>query len=161
MLGREALDAEVETLRAWEWAVSLAHPDAKVFLTDVAGDVVTHFAAGASAERVRKDWLGRKDLAMPPAVRVVSLTGGASAVRSCAEVAAAIEGTADSLGPVVLPDGRHRILVRTSYASAPQVAAVLRAEVMKQALSRRPPSERVRVVMDDRDALDDVARSAG
>lgn len=161
MLQREALDAEVETLRGWEWALSLAAADAKVFLTDVSGDVVTHFAAGASAERVRRDWLLRKDLSMPPAVRVVSLSGGAAAIPSFVEAACAVDGSVDALGPVVLPDGRQQVLVRTPYAHAPRVAATLRAEVIAQAVSRRPPSERVRVVVDDRDALDDVARSAG
>lgn len=157
MLQRSSLGALEETLRGWEWAASLAAPGAAVYVTDVDGPVVHAFAAGAHRDLMAKELRERRELRLPPAVRIVSVTGPASTVAEVAsDIVDAFPGS-DVLGPVRLDDDRVRSVVRFSYAVGADVARELRAAVISRALSKTPAAKRLRIVLDDLAALDQIS----
>jgi len=157
MLQRSSLGALEETLRGWEWAASLAAPGASVYLTDVDGPVVHAFAAGAHRDLMAKELRERRELRLPPAVRIASVTGPPSTVHEVtSDIVNAFPGS-DVLGPVRLDDERVRSVVRFSYAVGTDVAKDLRAAVIARAVSKTPAATRLRIVLDDLAALDQIS----
>ena len=157
MLQRSSLGALEETLRGWEWAASLAAPGAAVYVTDVDGPVTHAFAAGAHRDLMLKELRERRELRLPPAVRIASVTGPASVVAEVtSDIVEAFPGS-DTLGPVRLDDERVRSLLRFSYAVGGDVARDLRAAVISRALSKTPAAKRLRIVLDDLAALDQIS----
>ena len=157
MLQRSSLGALEETLRGWEWAASLAAPGAAVYVTDVEGPVVHAFAAGAHRDLMVKELRERRELRLPPAVRIASVTGPAAAVAEVtSDLIDAFPGS-DVLGPVRLDDDRVRSVLRFSYAVGADVARDLRAAVIARALSKTPAAKRLRIVLDDLAALDQIS----
>jgi primosomal protein N' (replication factor Y) len=121
----------------------------------------------------------RRRLRFPPAVRVATITGSASAVDKAvaivaggdapdqlvgmAEAATGPSGT-DVLGPVDVEGGGVRAIVRFDYAVGAAVASTLRAEVVRNATSRRkraagsgasPPLPTLKVRFDDTEPFTD------
>ena len=98
-------------------------------------------APGSTVERGRQDEYARRELAdrlehrVPPAVRVATLRGEPEAVAGA--IAARPTG-AEEVG-TTLREGRARAIVRFDYAHGAAVAKVLRAEIERQATSRRKP----------------------
>jgi primosomal protein N' (replication factor Y) len=157
MLQRSSLGALEETLRGWEWAISLAAPDASVYVTDVDGPVVHAFTAGAHRDLMAKELRERRELRLPPAVRIASVTGPAPIVAEViSDILDAFPGS-DALGPVRVDNDRVRSLLRFSYAVGAEVARELRAAVISRALSKTPSAKRLRVVLDDIATLDQIS----
>jgi primosomal protein N' (replication factor Y) len=157
MLQRSSLGALEETLRGWEWAASLAAPGASVYVTDVDGPVVHAFTAGAHRDLMVKELRERRELRLPPAVRIASVTGPAALVAEVTtDIVDAYPGS-DVLGPVRLDNDRVRSLLRFSFAVGSDVARDLRAAVISRALSKTPAAKRLRIVLDDLAALDQIS----
>jgi primosomal protein N' (replication factor Y) len=157
MLQRSSLGALDETLRGWEWAASLAAPGASVYITDVDGPVVHAFTAGAHRDLMTKELRERRDLRLPPAVRIASVTGPPDTVaRVTGDILDSFPGS-DVLGPVRLDQDRVRSLLRFSYAVGNDVARELRAAVIARALTKTPAAKRLRIVFDDLSALDQIS----
>jgi primosomal protein N' (replication factor Y) (superfamily II helicase) len=157
MLQRSSLGALEETLRGWEWAASLAAPGAAVYVTDVDGPVVHAFTAGAHRDLMLQELRERRELRLPPAVRIASVTGPPATVAEVtSDIIDAFPGS-DVLGPVRLDNDRVRTLLRFSYAVGSDVASNLRAEVMSRALTKTPAAKRLRIVLDDLAALDQIS----
>ncbi|MCY7412213.1 MAG: primosomal protein N', partial [Salinibacterium sp.] len=141
MLARESLRVGEDCLRAWSNAAALASPAASIVLVGVGGALATALTTWKQADYARAELSDRRRLRFPPAVRVATVTGTPERVAE-ATIAAVEAGAAhalDVLGPVVLPDGSVRSIVRFDYASGTTVAAQLRAEVIRAATGRRPP----------------------
>ncbi|WP_254431475.1 primosomal protein N' [Agromyces sp. Marseille-P2726] len=138
MLLRESLRVAEDCLRWWSNAAALAAPGAPVFLVGVAGAVATAFATWRQAEWAGAELAARRALRFPPAVRVASVTGPASAVASALEAARTVEGI-DVLGPVPVDDGMERAIARFDYAVGAAVAREFRAEMIRVATARRRP----------------------
>lgn len=157
MLQRSSLGALEETLRGWEWAASLAAPGASAYVTDVDGPVVHAFTAGAHRDLMLKELSERRQLRLPPAVRIASVTGPAALVTEViGQMVGRFEGT-DSLGPVRLDDDRVRSVLRFPYSLGSEVTKALRAEVISRAVSKTHASKRLRIVLDDLAALDQIS----
>jgi primosomal protein N' (replication factor Y) len=157
MLQRSSLGALEETLRGWEWAASLAAPDASVYVTDVDGPVVHAFTAGAHRDLMVRELRERRDLRLPPAVRIASVTGPPATVAEVtSDIVDAFPGS-DVLGPVRLDNDRVRCLLRFSYSVGGEVARQLRAAVISRALVKAPATKRLRIVLDDLAALDQIS----
>ena len=157
MLQRSSLGALEETLRGWEWAASLAAPGGPVYVTDVDGPVVHAFTAGAHRELMAKELRERRELRLPPAVRIASVTGPAALVAEVTrDIVDSFPGS-DVLGPVRVDNDRVRSLLRFSYAVGGEVARDLRAAVISRALSKTPAAKRLRIVLDDLAALDQIS----
>ncbi|WP_245631580.1 primosomal protein N' [Curtobacterium ammoniigenes] len=138
MLAREGLRVQEDVLRIWSNAVALARPGAQTFLVGVAGPLATAMATWRLDTPARDELTDRRALLFPPAVRVATLTG------TDAAVTAAIEALGDAaVGPVLGPvpadgdAGAVRAIVRFPYAHGPEVAATLKAEVIRRSSTRR------------------------
>ncbi|CAN5356452.1 primosomal protein N' [soil metagenome] len=138
MVARESLRVGEDCLRWWSNAVALAAGGATTMLVGVGGALATALVTWRHSDYARAELADRRRLRFPPAVRVATLTGTVEAVSNAiAEVG--VEPT-DILGPVDLNSGGVRTIVRFDYARGADVAANLRAEVIRAAASRRRPA---------------------
>jgi primosomal protein N' (replication factor Y) len=163
MLARESLRVVEDCMRWWCNAAALAAPDAPVLLVGVGGAVATALATGHPERVAESELADRRLLRFPPAVRVAALAGTPEGVARATEALGDLEGL-DVLGPIELDDGRVRAIVRLDYARGVDVAARLKAELVRGATARAPrpagsaPRRRVpalRVRFDDAEPFDD------
>ena len=137
LVARESLRVGEDCLRTWSNAAALAAHRAPVMLVGVGGALASALATWRQADYARSELTDRRQLRFPPAVRVATVSGSLQAV---ADAVAAVPGEpGDLLGPVDLGDGLVRTIVRFDYASGADVAAALRAELVRNATGRRRP----------------------
>ncbi len=141
--------------RTWSNAIALAAPGAPSYLVGVGGRVAQALAGWRQADFVRDELAQRQALRLPPAVRTATLVG----IPRCVDAAISASGIAgdDVIGPVAEEDGVVRVVVRFDYRRGTEVAAALRAELLRHATGRRaarkdhaPRPVGLRVRMDDR-----------
>jgi primosomal protein N' (replication factor Y) (superfamily II helicase) len=148
LLTRADLRAGEETLRRWLAAAALARP------ADAGGRVVV-VADGALApvqalRRFDPGWLadrelaGRRELGFPPTVRMASLTGTPDAIAELLQVAK-LPDAVEQLGPVPLPDGQERLLLRTTRRGGAALAQALRAAAGVRSARKRPDPVRLQL----------------
>lgn len=163
MLARESLRVVEDCVRWWCNAAALAAPDAPVLLVGVGGSVATALAIGKPEQVAAAELADRRVLRFPPAVRVAALAGTPEAVARATTALIDLDGV-DVLGPIELEEGRVRSIVRLDYARGGEVAARLKAEIVRGATARvpriagSPPRRRVpalRVRFDDSEPFDD------
>jgi primosomal protein N' (replication factor Y) len=154
MVARESLRVAEDCLRWWSNAVALGARGASTYLVGVGGAIAAALTTWRQADFARSELADRRRLRFPPAVRVATVTGTIAAV--AAAVAAVPVPSTDILGPVDSGPGTVRTIVRFDYGAGAEVAASLRAEVIRSATSRRraigakagapiPPTLRVRL----------------
>ncbi len=166
MLQRASLGALEDTLQGWEWALSLLAPGAVAYLTDLEGKVAQSFASGGVEVLLERELQQRVELRMPPTIRLASVTGPRAEVEAVVSSltgpgsSAALKGQIDALGPI-RTDSHATFLLRMSYRVAPEVGATLRAAVVRSATAGPRRNARLKVVMDDVDALDAMADDPG
>ncbi|MGB9376145.1 MAG: primosome assembly protein PriA, partial [Mycobacteriales bacterium] len=149
LLTRADLRAGEETLRRWFAAAALARP---------AGDggqvvVVADGSLAAVQALLRWDpvWHAERELAdrvalgFPPATRVAGISGPAAAVAEFIASAELPDGT-QVLGPVPLPDGQERAVLRVSRRAGGALAAALAAA--QAVRSARKAADPLRVELD-------------
>jgi primosomal protein N' (replication factor Y) (superfamily II helicase) len=137
LVARESLRVGEDCLRTWSNAAALAAHRAPVMLVGVGGALASSLATWRQADYARSELGDRRQLRFPPAVRVATVSGSLQAV---ADAVAAVPGEpTDILGPVDIGDGLVRTIVRFDYASGADVAAALRAELVRNATGRRRP----------------------
>jgi len=163
MLARESLRVAEDCLRWWSNAAALAARGAPTVLVGVGGAIASALATLRLADFARAELADRRRLRFPPAVRVASITGSASAVESALEVLE-LGPAVDVLGPTEDSGGGMRAIVRFDYGEGARVASVLRAEVVRNATSRRrrppgaaaqPPLPTLKVRFDDTEPFAD------
>lgn len=156
MIARESLRVAEDCLRWWSNAVALAAPGAPTYLVGVGGALASTLATWRQADFARSELADRRRLRFPPAVRVATLTGTPDAVGKA--VAGLPVAPTDILGPVETGPNSVRTIVRFDYAAGHEVAADLRAEVIRSATARRrnlaakaagAPAVALRVRLDD------------
>ena len=135
MMARESLRVGEDCLRWWSNAVALAARGAPTVLVGVGGAIASTMATWRFADYARSELADRRRLRFPPAVRVATVTGSPEAVTTAVGAIASLDG-ADVLGPTEA-DGGLRAIVRFDYAVGGDVASTLRAEVIRNATSRR------------------------
>jgi primosomal protein N' (replication factor Y) len=155
MLSRENLGAMEDTVRFWEHAVSLVHPEGMVFMTEVDGAPAMALASGRYGTLMTDELRERDALRLPPAIRIASVSGPAVAVAEIRQRCEAIDAAVDVLGPVPLGDGLVRVIVRFPYALGDAVVPEVRAAHLRHIQSQgRGATDRVKVVVDDQGQLD-------
>jgi primosomal protein N' (replication factor Y) len=161
MLARETLHVAEDCLRWWSSAATLAAPGAPTLLIGVSGALARAFATGRVVDFARAELADRRELRFPPAVRLASVTGTDESVRA---VIGAVDSELliDVLGPAPVDDGLVRAILRFEYARGVEVAAAVRAAVVRNATKRRKapggrpgyrPAPTVRVRFDDPEIL--------
>jgi primosomal protein N' (replication factor Y) (superfamily II helicase) len=137
LVARESLRVGEDCLRTWSNAAALAAHRAPVILVGVGGALASALATWRQADYARAELADRRQLRFPPAIRVASVSGSLQAVADA--VAAAPVAPTDALGPVEIGEGLVRTIVRFDYAQGAEVAAALRAELVRNATGRRRP----------------------
>lgn len=152
MLLAEDLRITESCLRWWSNAAALAAPGSPVLLIGVVGAVARALATWTQAAYARAELAERAPLKMPPAVRVATVEGAASAVRAALDTLTAdvpTLGTDAIVGPAPIAQSdppRVRALVRFDYGRGAAVTESLRAAVIADALrARRRPGSGPRV----------------
>lgn len=156
---RENLRVNEDVVRHWSNAAALAAPDAPVYLVGAGDELGKVMAQWDQPEFAKRELADRHALRLPPAVRVVSVSGPLADVTSTCATVSTIEGTR-ILGPVGTGEGNSRALVTFDYRNGEGIATALRASVIQSATrgSRRTkhPDQpkrvlRLRVRFDDTD----------
>ena len=139
MLARESLRVAEDCLRWWSNAIALAGPGAPSVLVGVGGSLATTLVTWRQSAFASSELADRRELRFPPAVRVATVAGSTATVT--ATVAAAVGAldfdASDVLGPVETAPGTIRTILRFDYARGLDVAAILRAEVVRSAVGHR------------------------
>ncbi|MGM0930698.1 MAG: primosomal protein N' [Actinomycetota bacterium] len=151
MLSRESLRTPEDVLRRWFRAASLVKPSSEGGLVVVTADqeavvapLVRWDPAGAAAREMQL----RRELQLPPAVRIAALTGKATGIEAfMADFE--LGGSLRSVGPVELQarqgeSSEHRLLLFFSYQDGPSVTAALRHRKAALAAKRVPDPVQVR-----------------
>ena len=142
MLMRESLRVAEDCLRWWADAASVAHDDAPVVLVGVSGRLATTLATWRHADFARAELADRRALRYPPAVRTATLEGFPDSLESALERLREAQPGIESVTPVEpdgMQSGRVRTVIRFDYAQGTAVADTVRAEIIRQATSRRKP----------------------
>jgi primosomal protein N' (replication factor Y) len=137
MIARESLRVAEDCLRWWSNAAALTAHRAPVILVGVGGALASALATWRHSDYVRGELADRRTLRFPPAVRVATLTGEVDAVAHAVTTIPILP--ADILGPTELDDGLVRTIVRFEYSQGSEVAAALKAEIVRAAARRRRP----------------------
>ncbi|MGH1527117.1 primosomal protein N' [Leifsonia sp. L25] len=138
MLANETLHVAENCLRWWMSAAVLAAAGAPTVLVGVSGDLARDFATGRQVEFAREELADRRQLRFPPAVRLASVTGAAEAVDGVLK-AVDPDLLIDVLGPAEVDEKTVRAVLRFEYAKGAEVAAAVRATVVRNATQRRRP----------------------
>jgi primosomal protein N' (replication factor Y) len=136
MLARESLRVAEDCLRWWSNAIALAAPGAPAILVGVGGALASALTTWRLGAYARGELADRRRLRFPPAVRVATVTGDSGSVDGAVRAVSGLEHV-DVLGPVDVESGGVRAIVRFDYAQGAAVAAALRAEVIRNATTRR------------------------
>lgn len=138
MLVRESLRVADDCLRWWSNAIALAAPGATTALIGVGGFLAQTLATWQHARYAHRELEDRRRLRLPPAVRIVSVTGSADAVASVID-AVGPGRYLDQLGPAPAGEGRVRSILRFEYAQGAAIAEELRGALVRHASGRRRP----------------------
>jgi primosomal protein N' (replication factor Y) len=164
MLARESLRVGEDCLRWWANAIALAAVGAPSVLVGVGGPLAGALATWQLADYARSELADRRRLRFPPAVRVATVTGDAASLARATAAVETIPGV-DLLGPVETEGGALRAIVRLDYAQGAAVATALRAEIIRNATTRRrrvpagggrPPLPTLRVRFDDLEPFEQI-----
>ncbi|WP_314145898.1 primosomal protein N' [uncultured Leifsonia sp.] len=161
MLARETLHVAEDCLRWWSSAAVLAAPGAPTVLVGVGGELARDFATGRLVDFAGAELADRRELRFPPAVRLASVTGAEATVQTVLE-AVDPDLLIDVLGPAQVDEHTVRAILRFDYARGAEVAAAVRAAVVRNATKRRKapagrggfrPAPSLRVRFDDPEIL--------
>lgn len=156
-LARESLDTVQDSLRAWANAAALAADGAPVVVTGAASSPLLalrdwKFGALSAAELEQ-----RRELDFPPAVRVGAIRGTSGELEPVLyRLRTATAHPVEVLGPIPEGgEGLQRAVIRFPYRAGQEVAALLKAELVRAAIAspRRGPGRgsRLRVHLDEPD----------
>ncbi|MEV4114104.1 primosomal protein N', partial [Nonomuraea sp. NPDC049695] len=146
LLGRADLRAAEETVRRWMNAAALLRPGAElVVLGDAALPAVQALLRWDPVTHAERELGDRAELGFPPAVRMATLTGVASAVRQMLDEVRLPPG-AQVLGPVPMDEsGLERAMIRVRRSGGAALAAALKGASGVRAARKTPDVVKVSV----------------
>ena len=154
-LSWDSLRSVEESVHSWNGAVQLLANDGSAVLVGVGGKLAEYFALWRQNDISNDQLQERKELNLPPVVRLASVSGLPKAVEEVVNVIP--KQLAEKLGPTMLPDGNLQYLLKYQYRTGSELAQILKAALLKTGASRSSDSSRVsrnvRVKMDDRQVI--------
>ncbi|MEU8360922.1 primosome assembly protein PriA [Nonomuraea sp. NPDC048882] len=146
LLGRADLRAGEETVRRWMNAAALLRPAAElVVLGDAALPAVQALLRWDPVTHAERELGDRAELGFPPAVRMATLTGVASAVRQMLDEVR-LPPDAQVLGPVPVDEaGQERAMIRVRRGGGAALSAALKGAIGVRAARKTPDVVRVSV----------------
>ncbi|MER7500089.1 primosomal protein N' [Nonomuraea pusilla] len=152
LLGRADLRAGEEAVRRWMNAAALLRPSAElVVLGDAALPAVQALVRWDPVTHAERELADRAELGFPPAVRMATLTGVASAVRQMLDEVR-LPPQAQVLGPVPVDEtGQERAMIRVPRGAGAALSAALKGATGVRAARKTP--DVVRVCVDPLDLI--------
>ena len=152
LLGRADLRATEETLRRWMTAAALVRADGRVVVLAESGlPAVQALVRWDPVWHARQELAARTELGFPPAVRMASVDGPATALAAFLDELK-LPASGEILGPVPIgePDRdgnteKERALVRTTRADGRALAAALATAQHGRTARKEPDPIRVRL----------------
>ncbi|MFI6731803.1 primosomal protein N' [Nonomuraea sp. NPDC050451] len=146
LLGRADLRAAEEAVRRWMNAAALLRPAAElVVLGDAALPAVQALLRWDPVTHAERELGDRAELGFPPAVRMATLTGAASAVRQMVDEVR-LPPDAEVLGPVPVDEaGQERAMIRVPRSGGAALAAALKGASGVRAARKTPDVVKVSV----------------
>ncbi|MEV4010221.1 primosomal protein N' [Nonomuraea angiospora] len=146
LLGRADLRAGEEAVRRWMNAAALLRPAAElVVLGDAALPAVQALLRWDPVTHAERELGDRAELGFPPAVRMATLTGVASAVRQMLDEVR-LPPDAEVLGPVPVDEAGHeRAMIRVRRSGGAALAAALKGAIGVRAARKTPDVVKVSV----------------
>ncbi|MFI7223752.1 primosomal protein N' [Nonomuraea angiospora] len=146
LLGRADLRAGEEAVRRWMNAAALLRPAAElVVLGDAALPAVQALLRWDPVTHAERELGDRAELGFPPAVRMATLTGVASAVRQMLDEVR-LPPDAEVLGPVPVDEaGQERAMIRVRRSGGAALAAALKGAIGVRAARKTPDVVKVSV----------------
>lgn len=161
-LSREGLDVPRQILARWFRAASLvrahsaaAEESGTVVVTADAEELTAPLVRWDPVGYARRELYSRLELGLPPATRMLSLTGEQAEVESFIAQVRLPEGVS-WIGPTHMEDGRHRHLLFFGYAQAEEIIGEvrrIRRTHSAQPSGRAAAARGLRIAVDDVDAL--------
>ena len=134
LLSRQHLRANEEAVRLWSNAVSKLATDGEAVLVGVAGALAQKLCLWQQVEIASDELASRRELALPPALRLGSVSGSQPMLSELATSLASF-GKVTTLGPA--PFGKSgdeiewRLIIKYNYSDTLDVAKQLRAESIR------------------------------
>nr|WP_055503115.1 primosomal protein N' [Nonomuraea pusilla] len=152
LLGRADLRAGEEAVRRWMNAAALLRPSGElVVLGDAALPAVQALVRWDPVTHAERELADRAELGFPPAVRMATLTGVASAVRQMLDEVR-LPPEAQVLGPVPVDEaGQERAMIRVPRSAGAALSAALKGATGVRAARKTP--DVVRVCVDPLDLI--------
>ncbi|MEO3871563.1 primosomal protein N' [Nonomuraea sp. B12E4] len=146
LLGRADLRAAEEAVRRWMNAAALLRPAAElVVLADTGLPAVQALLRWDPVTHAERELGDRAELGFPPAVRMATLTGVASAVRQMLDELR-LPPEAQVLGPVPVDEsGQERAMIRVRRGAGAALSAALKGATGVRAARKTPDVVRVSV----------------
>jgi primosomal protein N' (replication factor Y) len=146
LLSRADLRAAEETLRRWVNAAALVRAGGTVVVgADAAIPAVQALVRWDPAGAAARELAERAELGFPPACRMAALTGPAGAVAELTG-SADLPDAAQVVGPVPMPNGDERVLLRVPRTQGAELARALKTAAAGR--SARRSAEPVRIQLD-------------
>ena len=144
LLGGTDLRADEETLRRWAAAVGLVRPGGvAIAVGDPALPALQALVRWDMAGFAARETQERQAAHLPPASRLATITGAPGAVDDAVTLLAA-PASAEVLGPVELPTGESRVVIRVPRALGPDLSHSL-GELQRLRSSRKLDAVRIQV----------------
>lgn len=154
LLSRADLRAEEEALRRWAGAAALARPGSAggtvVVVADGGLPTVQSLVRWDPAWFAHRELSARAELRFPPAVKMASLTGAPADIADLIG-RGRLPDTVETLGPVIMDENTHRLLLRVPRRDGAALARALHEAASSRSLAKQSGS--VRVQIDPRELL--------
>ena len=133
-LSKQNLRANEEAIRVWSNAISKVAINGEAVLVGVSGDLAQKFCLWQQTEIASKELASRRELMLPPALRLGSISGTQALL---VELAASLNslGKVKVLGPAPYTKtgevSEWRLIVKYNYSDSVEVAKFLRGEAIR------------------------------
>jgi primosomal protein N' (replication factor Y) len=134
LLAKQNLRANEEAIRLWSNAVSKLANDGEAVLVGAAGSLAQKFCLWQQVEIASEELASRRELMLPPSLRLGSIAGSQALLSQLADSLAAF-GKVKVLGPAphakTNDPGEWRLIVKYNYSDTVEVAKLLRGEAIR------------------------------
>jgi primosomal protein N' (replication factor Y) len=124
LLRRDTLRATEDAVRAWSNAIALAAPDGRSVLVGLSTGLGSQLALWNQTAIARHELATRSELALPPAVRIATVTSDRKRLEECEAALSKINGV-EIFGPSMRAN-ELRLLIKFPYAAGALVAQQLK-----------------------------------
>ena len=154
-LSRDSLRSVEDAVAAWNDAVALLRPSGQAVLVGVGGKLAEQYVLWQQLEIAADQLAERRELGLPPALRLGSITGPKEVSLAVSKVAK--QHGAEILGPSAIDVDNDQYLFKFQYADGIELASALKAATLKVGAGLNAKTNKmqrlVRIKMDDRQVI--------